>query len=370
MLVDRILEDIPQPARCAISEITFEALRAAGHFLIWGTGRAARHAIENCARRNLTPDCVCDSFPHAEGDTFEGFPLFSSEAAFSRYPQCTALISCAVEFGIADILKAKGIPYYEWDTAFMLDSFSGKPLDVLMRENKEKIETVYRLLADEKSRLTFENEFRYRLTLDLNYIRSVLDTHVYFDNDVISKVDCGAFVDCGAYFGDTLDDFIRSPSCRCKRYYALEPDPESFKRLSAYVKSKHLENDFVRLLPVAAWEDKTVVMFNGVGNGGSCVTESGNVTVQADSIDNIVSGELEVGYIKMDVEGGEIQALHGAKKTIQENHPILGISIYHHKQDLWEIPLLIHEMNPSYKLYIRHHFLNIGDSVCYAIDKS
>jgi len=87
-------------------------------------------------------------------------------------------------------------------------------------------------------------------------------------------------------------------------------------------------------------------------------------SINADSIGNILSGGY--GFIKMDIEGAEIPALFGAQKTICKYKPTMAVSIYHHKTDLWEIPLLIAGFNPEYKLYIRHHYNYACDTVCYA----
>jgi hypothetical protein len=69
----------------------------------------------------------------------------------------------------------------------------------------------------------------------------------------------------------------------------------------------------------------------------------------------------------MDLEGTEIDALYGAKNTIIQNKPKLAISIYHTSEHLYEIPLLIHEWVPEYKLYVRHHTDTCADTVLYAV---
>ena len=65
----------------------------------------------------------------------------------------------------------------------------------------------------------------------------------------------------------------------------------------------------------------------------------------------------EATWIKMDIEGAEMQALAGAKDTILRNHPRLTICIYHSDEDMLRIPEYIHNLVPEYKLYIGHHTL-------------
>jgi len=86
-------------------------------------------------------------------------------------------------------------------------------------------------------------------------------------------------------------------------------------------------------------------------------------TVPAVRIDDITNNAT---FIKMDIEGAELNALKGAKKTIIANTPKLAISIYHQLNDLWEIPIYIKQLVPEYKLYVRHHSKTIAETVLYA----
>ena len=74
----------------------------------------------------------------------------------------------------------------------------------------------------------------------------------------------------------------------------------------------------------------------------------------------------KISLLKMDIEGAEQNALEGAKKIIQQQTPKLAICIYHSLEDLWEIPLQIKRMVPEYKIGVRHHTIDMGDTVCYA----
>lgn len=72
-------------------------------------------------------------------------------------------------------------------------------------------------------------------------------------------------------------------------------------------------------------------------------------------------------FIKMDVEGAEIESLKGARQTILRDKPKLAICIYHKPQDLIELPRYIKTIVPEYKLYIRHHSNGPGENVLYAV---
>lgn len=113
-------------------------------------------------------------------------------------------------------------------------------------------------------------------------------------------------------------------------------------------------------------ERKTFLKFHSEQMAGH-ITDSGDIVIEADTLDNIVKNE-KVTFIKMDIEGAEEKALEGAERVIKEHKPILAICIYHNLEDFYKIPLLIKRYNAEYKLYIRH-YTDMADTetVCYAI---
>ena len=84
-------------------------------------------------------------------------------------------------------------------------------------------------------------------------------------------------------------------------------------------------------------------------------------------IDEAIAEGDKVTFIKMDVEGAELESLKGAEKTIRRDKPKLAICIYHKPEDMWTIPLYIKELVPEYKLYIRHHSSGVCETVLYAV---
>ena len=79
---------------------------------------------------------------------------------------------------------------------------------------------------------------------------------------------------------------------------------------------------------------------------------------------------INMTFLKMDIEGAELNALKGAEQTIRKSHPTLAISIYHSDQDLLEIPLYILSLGLDYNYYIRHHGVAFAEVVFYAIARN
>ena len=71
----------------------------------------------------------------------------------------------------------------------------------------------------------------------------------------------------------------------------------------------------------------------------------------------------------MDIEGFELQALKGAKKILKEQLPVLAISIYHKREDIWELPNFIMSISDKYRFYMGHYSIGMTDTVLYAIPK-
>ncbi len=84
------------------------------------------------------------------------------------------------------------------------------------------------------------------------------------------------------------------------------------------------------------------------------------------SLDSTLLGS-DVNFIKMDIEGSEIEALQGAKYLIKKNKPVLAICLYHKPDDLWEIPILINRIYNGYDMYLRVHGDMCLETVLYCI---
>ena len=99
--------------------------------------------------------------------------------------------------------------------------------------------------------------------------------------------------------------------------------------------------------------DKNKIMsFSTTANRASLIDTKGGSSISVASIDSVLKGK-KVSFIKMNIEGAEINALKGTKQSIRLWHPKMAISCYHKPSDLWKIPLLIKKMEKKYNLYLK-----------------
>jgi hypothetical protein len=135
--------------------------------------------------------------------------------------------------------------------------------------------------------------------------------------------------------------------------------------LSEYDQSLSIKKS-IHLYQNAVGMHAETLMFRATGTASSSLTPSGNITIKSLSLDDVLKGRTP-SFIKMDIEGAEIDALLGAKNIIKVFTPVLAICVYHKQNHLWKIPQLIASLSDSYRFFLRAHREEGWDLICYAI---
>ncbi len=222
-------------------------------------------------------------------------------------------------------------------------------------------EQTYEWLSDDRSKEIFMDY------LKLCFIAAPVNPSPlitqYFD-PVINLNDKEVFIDCGAYTGDTAEIFMNNVNNKYEHYFAFEPDPDNFKKASAFLSDKPNST----IIPKGLWNCNTTLYFKEGYASCSSVTEEGEISVDVTSIDHYFSDKEQIPtIIKMDIEGSELEALRGAENTIRNHKPKLAICIYHKPEDLYEIPQFIKSCRDDYKFYVRHYTDTFSELVLYAV---
>ena len=191
---------------------------------------------------------------------------------------------------------------------------------------------------------------------------------IYFDLGDLHPQDRGEyFVDAGGFDGLTTLAFLNW--CGGNGYsYCFEADSKNIRVL----KENLGDNDQCEIIPKALWSKTAALYMKMEGNCGSAVIDQsideGVQKVSAVALDDIL-GDKPVTFIKMDIEGAELEAIRGARHIIQTQHPKLAVSIYHKYEDIWSIPSQIIEYDSGYRFYLRHYSFSDYDTVLYAISQ-
>lgn len=132
---------------------------------------------------------------------------------------------------------------------------------------------------------------------------------------------------------------------------------------------QHFNDGIVRIIGKVTWSENKTISFDASSGGRSHISESGEASIEVLVIDDAIAFYEKITFIKMDVEGAELESLKGARYIIQRFKPKLAICIYHRDEDMYEIPLYIKELVPEYKLYVRHHANGASETVLYAMPR-
>lgn len=217
-------------------------------------------------------------------------------------------------------------------------------------------------------------------------VKSIIKENHFPENQVLAcfRPDCGidhqyfdfpslfrrgtAFVDGGCLNCRTSYLFADWCEGEYSKIYAFEPDP-----VSCSICEQNLSNREIRdfhLIRSGLSDHNGEVSFRAGLYGCSHVTTGDGtgknvVTVPVTTIDGTV-GEEKIGFIKMDIEGAEFDALHGAQNVIVRDKPLLAISVYHRPGDMLAIMDYLRLLVPEYRFWLRHYSIGIADTVLYA----
>ena len=244
-----------------------------------------------------------------------------------------------------------------------------------IKEALPKMEKALKLLADDSSREIFTNVFCNKIYLSNSNTpyESFAEGGEYFENEFWSLGENEYFVDGGAYIGDTIMDFLLHTKESFGAIYSFEYEKDNYEILCKNVQSLSGEvRGKIEPFCCGIWDKREEgwCEYLGESDGTQIMSEkqksSNAQECHLDKLDNVLSNK-KVTILKLDIEGAEIQGILGAEQIIKEQTPKLAICLYHKPEDLWEIPLLIHEMNPNYEMIIKHHSVqNYTDTVLYA----
>lgn len=217
-------------------------------------------------------------------------------------------------------------------------------------ENARKIRRVYDLLADERSRQTFADVLNFRISGKIEYLTrcTASDEEI---NSLIPLSDDEIYMDLGAYNGDTVTDFLKRTGGKYSHIYAAEPDRRNYGKLCRSVSGGNITS-----VNAAAWDSDGQTEF-AQNSGRSSTADMTNQRFAKRSvpIETVRPDTLcdHATLIKMDVEGAESRAIKGAESSLKNGARLI-CALYHRTEDMFELPLMIHEIAPDLKLYIRH----------------
>lgn len=285
--------------------------------------------------------------------------------------------SCVVFYGMGRFSK-KLLPYLKKASFHVL--FSDSDSSVTDYEGFEYI-SVEKLLElkdanvvicttkyyDEVKRKLIDDGIEENRIIDIRGYFTCGSGDEYFYEDFLSFGYEEIFVDAGCCdLESSIDFFNVCPGL--KKVYAFEPDPDNYEKCCD--KYKGIQSNFPETLiyPYGTWSSTDTLRFSS-GQAGSSHIGEGETVIEARAIDDIVDPKEIITFIKMDVEGAELESLRGAEKTIKRCRPKLAICIYHKPEDMITLPEFIMNFGIDYKYYVRSYSNAENEVVFYAIPR-
>jgi len=348
--------------------------------VLFGAGQLGRMTLAGLRKVGVEPVAFADNNSRIWNTKVEGVETLSPEEAAKRYgAQANFIVTiwggsgtermAAREAHLRSLGCQNVIPFQSlfWKHAELLLPHYGVDLPHKVHAQQDEVRQVDAMWSDDYSRAEYLAQIRWRLRGDFNALPDPVPHATYFPLELCPLSDREVFVDCGAYDGDTIRSFLTESENSFKHIYGFEPDPANFAKLSQSV-STHPRKESITLQSAAVGASTGSVTFSASGSAASHIGE-GEITVACVSLDEALSG-VEPTYIKMDIEGAELDALSGARRTIEQYAPVLAICSYHLQNHLWKVPLLIRSLSDKYEFFLRPHFLEGWDLVTYAIPKN
>ena len=336
------------------------------YICIFGLGNIGLPTLHTFKEKGIKVDFLCDNDMAKWGKEYSGVVCLSPNE-LSKYKEETLVLICGRAYkDIYSQLEGEGFPnlYRVFVNKFTIWSYF---LQNDVEDILKKIEEVINHCSDEESKRIYAKIMEQWFKRDYIYgeLDSIFTDNQYFCDDLFKISEDEIFVDGGAYDGDTLREFLKIAGNSFEKYYCFELAENNFMRLKKNVLelNENVRNKVVAINKGLSNYEAEILYYDS--DEGSQIAELGDKKGYISTIDKEIQGRIS--YIKMDIEGSELQALEGARDSIRRHHPKLAICLYHKPQDMWEIPLYIKSLVPEYKIYIRHHTDLLNETVCYAL---
>lgn len=343
-----------------------------GRVFIWGCSKTAEtitNYMLHCGLKEISAYIVDDQY--YENNKFLGRDVLKSSEWISQASDSDFVICGFVGQKQAKALKERlpqCVKCYSFLFPYSMNAYGNYLNQEIFESLMVDFEDVYDNLSDNRSKLILETYINACISGDDSIIASLCTEDQYF-NDLTKDAAIHCFVDCGAYNGDTAETVEQVYQETIERIVCFEPDIHNVDEIKRKIEKNQLSGKKITIIQKGSWSEQNKLYFSSTGSSSS-ICEDGEYTIEVDSVDHVMQTlSMPVDYIKMDVEGSELETLQGSIKTIQTDHPICAICVYHKVDD---IPVLFHELKRivsdyPYRFYLRYHGFDLRELVLYAI---
>ena len=294
------------------------------------------------------------TLPGVESDEPTKFKIISVDEAIEQHlrPEYIFTINTFdARFAAKNFPASKILCPENENTAEIYDAFMS---------NLPALKNFYDTLIDEESRKTFRGYWLGKVANRPDKLHHSNNSHYMTPGFIPER---GAIViDGGSYDGGTCLRFVE----RGFKVYGFELDKNLFQYASNLAEQK---NFVVENVGLGSYNH--IANYRPLNGGSTHLDEDGTESAQIITLDSYVREKNlpRVDFIKLDVEGAELDVLRGATTTIARFKPILAISAYHKLDDFWTLMNFVKALNPAYEFALRHYHVSPEDEP-FAVDEN
>lgn len=329
--------------------------------IMYGTGNGADKVLDILGEKGIEIHGVTASNTFVRERTFRGFRVMPISYFEEKYDSFTIIVTFGTS--IPDVMDNIYSLSERHKVLIPVVPVIGTTVfdEAFLSENRENIEKAYNLLADDFSKKIFTGYVNFLYGGELEQLKEITTPEDEAFRDILRLEKDETYVDIGAYRGDTVDTFLRYTNNSYSAIICAEPDTKSYKKLTDHC--SHLKNFYAFNCAVTGIDGE--VGFSDVHGRQSAI--GGDKMTSSLSLPSLCKGHTP-SYIKIDSEGCEYDILANSGNILRENKPKLNIAAYHKCEDIFILPLLINELNPDYKIHLRHHpYIPAWDTLFYCV---
>jgi len=349
--------------------------------ILYGAGDMGRMACDFFQRINIPFLYVVDAAPQRYKDSgeWDGVSLLKPSAVPAGHRAETLLAICISTVSYERVIQpliAQGwediVHFYDIAQAYQehYPLGNGWFTGDLSPDDMVGIERVLKRWEDDVSRahhLQFIAWHRLRKELIFNGAPVTLEDRFFIPQVISALRRDEVFLDGGAYHGEVSLRFMNLVKNEFSKVYAIEPDRYSVNVLRDRLSGDNgLTSGNVPIMECALGSSSGVrAFFHGLGYASQLSTTA-QETVSVSTLDEL---DIPATFIKLHLEGWELEALRGGMQSIRLYRPVLALTTYHQRNGLWDVQDFLMRELQDYVFFLRLHSWVGTGCVVYAIPR-
>ncbi|MCB8823453.1 FkbM family methyltransferase [Microvirga rosea] len=324
---------------------------------IYGAGFLGTWAVNWLRQNGIEPVACFDTNPSKIGSRLLEVQIHGPSDLGAFALDFVLITARHAVHAVSAILKEQGVLGVSLDAYYVATQFFAF----------EKVHDL--ILNDARSQETLRAVMASMLRGRTTSLETVFEPSQYFCLPRFRGSERDIYIDAGAYVGDTVERFLWASAGSFERIYAFEPGRRQFEALTTRCARLSTEwavdSDNIVLEPMGLSDQaSSASTISSNTDLQSLALSLGSGDVNTVALDDYLMGR-SVTFIKADVEGMEMQLLHGAQATIKCHTPKLAICVYHLPSDIPQITDFVRQLVPDYRFALRHHSPRLMETVLY-----